>query len=166
MTFFFRSFIFNGTPCVLIRLHGFAKVRRWRRRFLGVTTPPKRIHISKNQLCSMEANSARGAHVQLYLNICPRDFSITIYYFYWVWPTKSIRSQIMRLSINLKKGLQARSASHMSTTLMAGPKGQPYVYNTYGWPEGPAIIPRDSSLGRRPSLFHNFFMFLYHMMDT
>ena len=46
----------------------------------------------------------------------------------------------------------ARRASHMSTTLMAGPKGQPYVYNTYGWPEGPAIISRDSSLGRRPSL--------------
>ena len=81
VTFFFRSFIFNGTPCVLIRLHGFAKVRRLRRRFLGVTTPPKRIHISKNQLCSMEANSARGAHVQLYLNICPRDFSITIFIF-------------------------------------------------------------------------------------
>ena len=141
-----------------------------------MTTPPKRIHISKNQLCSMEANSAKGAHVQLYLNICPRDFSITIYYFYWVWPTKSIRSQIMRLSINLKKGLQARSASHMSTTLMAGPKGQPYVYNTYGWPEGPAtgpkcqpyvhntygwpegptIISHDSYLGRRPSLFHHF----------
>ena len=83
VTFFFRSFIFNGTPCVLIRLHGFAKV--WglcrRRKFLGVTTPPKRIHISKNQLCSMEANSARGAHVQLYLNICPRDFSITIFIF-------------------------------------------------------------------------------------
>ena len=35
---FFRSFIFNGTPCVLIRLHGFAKVwrrRRRRRRFQG-----------------------------------------------------------------------------------------------------------------------------------
>ena len=46
-----------------------------------MTTPPKRIHISKNQLCSMEANSARGAHVQLYLNICPRDFSITIFIF-------------------------------------------------------------------------------------
>ena len=36
---------------------------------------------------------------------------------------------------------------------MAGPKGQPYVHNTYGWPEGPAIISRDSYLGRRPSLF-------------
>ena len=91
-------------------------------------------------------------YVNFHKPICPRDFSITIYYFYWVRPTKSIRSQIMRLSINLKKGLQARSASHMSTTLMAGPKGQPYVYNTYGWPEGPAIISRDSSLGRRPSL--------------
>ena len=36
--------------------------------------------------------------------------------------------------------------------IMAGPKGQPYVYDTYGWPEGPALIPRDSCLGRRPSL--------------
>ena len=36
---------------------------------------------------------------------------------------------------------------------MAGPKGQPYIKNNYGWPEGPAIIPRDSYLGRRPSLF-------------
>ena len=36
VTFFFRSFIFNGTPSVLIRLHGFAKVwRRRRRRFQG-----------------------------------------------------------------------------------------------------------------------------------
>ena len=24
-------------------------------------------------------------------------------------------------------------------TLMAGPKNQPYVYNIYGWSEGPAI---------------------------
>ena len=38
---------------------------------------------------------------------------------------------------------------------MAGPKGQPYVDNTYGWPEGPAIIPRDSYLGRRPSMLIN-----------
>ena len=37
---------------------------------------------------------------------------------------------------------------------MAGPKGQLYVHNTYGWPEGPAIIPRDSYLGRRPSLLY------------
>ena len=36
---------------------------------------------------------------------------------------------------------------------MAGPKGQLYVYNTYDWPEGPAIIPRDSYLGQRPNLF-------------
>ena len=27
----------------------------------------------------MEASSAKGVHVQLYLNIWPRDFSITIY---------------------------------------------------------------------------------------
>ena len=27
------------------------------------------------------------------------------------------------------------------------------AYDTYGWPEGPAIIARDSYLGRRPSLF-------------
>ena len=107
----------------------------------------------KTPFYRMEAGRLRMVYVNFHKPICPRDFSITIYYFYWVWPTKSIRSQIMRLSINLKKGLQARSASHMSTTLMAGPKGQPYVYNTYGWPEGPAIISRDSSLGRRPSLF-------------
>ena len=37
---------------------------------------------------------------------------------------------------------------------MAGPKGQTYVDNTYGWPEGPAKIPRDSYLGRRPSLLY------------
>ena len=36
--------------------------------------------------------------------------------------------------------------------IMAGPKGQSYVYDTYGWPLGPAIIPCDSYLGRRPSL--------------
>ena len=79
VTLYFRSFIFNGIPHVSsFKLHAFAKVwrtrrrrprrrrrRRRRRRFHGVTTPPKRIHIFKNQLCSMEANSARGAHVQL-----------------------------------------------------------------------------------------------------
>ena len=27
----------------------------------------------------MEADSVKGAQFQLYLNICPRDFSITIY---------------------------------------------------------------------------------------
>ena len=43
---------------------------------------------------------------------------------------------------------------------MAGPKGQPYVDNTYGWPEGPSIIPRNSYLGRRPSLFNNHVSFL------
>ena len=43
---------------------------------------------------------------------------------------------------------------------MAGPKGQPYVHNTYGWPEGPVIIPRDSYLGRKPSLF---FILLIHV---
>ena len=48
---------------------------------LGVTTPPKRIYISKKKLCSMEASSAKGAQFQLYVNICPRDFSMTIYYF-------------------------------------------------------------------------------------
>ena len=37
--------------------------------------------------------------------------------------------------------------------VMAGLKGHPYVHDTYGWPKGPAIIPRDSYLGRRPSLF-------------
>ena len=37
---------------------------------------------------------------------------------------------------------------------MAGPKGQPYVHNTYGWPKRPAIIPRNSYLGRRPSLLY------------
>ena len=36
---------------------------------------------------------------------------------------------------------------------MAGPRGQPYVNNTYGLPEGPAIVPRNSYLGQWPSLF-------------
>ena len=36
---------------------------------------------------------------------------------------------------------------------MACPKGQPYVDNTYCWPKEPAIIPRDSYLGRRPSVY-------------
>ena len=36
--------------------------------------------------------------------------------------------------------------------VMADPKGQPYVHETNGWPFGPAIIPRDSNLGQRPSL--------------
>ena len=66
VTLYFRSFIFNGIP---------------QRRFQGVTLPPKWIYISKKQLCSNEATSTNGAQFQLYLNICPRDFSIIIYYF-------------------------------------------------------------------------------------
>ena len=55
----------------------------------------------------IEAGRLRMVYVNFHKPICPRDFSITIYYFYWVWPTKSIRSQIMRLSINLRDGPQA-----------------------------------------------------------
>ena len=37
---------------------------------------------------------------------------------------------------------------------MAGPKGLPYVENTYGWPEGPAKILRNSYLAEvRPCLY-------------
>ena len=36
--------------------------------------------------------------------------------------------------------------------VMASPQAQPYFLNIYGWPFGPDIIPRNSYLGRRPSL--------------
>ena len=70
------------TPRCSFKFHCSGTMRRCRRRrFQGVTTP-KRIYISKKQLCSMEASSTKGAQFQLYLNICHRDFSITIYYLF------------------------------------------------------------------------------------
>ena len=40
----------------------------------------------------------------------------------------------------------------MSMTLMAGPRSQPYVYDTYGCPKEPAIIQHVSYLARMQSL--------------
>ena len=47
------------------------------RRFSGVTTP-KQIYVEK-KLCWMEASSTNGAQFHLYVNICPWNFSRTIF---------------------------------------------------------------------------------------
>ena len=52
--------------------------RKRRRIFQGVTFPLNE-YILKKQLCRMEASSAKGAQFHLYVNICSRNFSMTIF---------------------------------------------------------------------------------------
>ena len=65
--------------------------RRRRSRFQGVETPPKPIHISKNQLCRMKSSSAKGAQIHLLVNIWHSFF---FYDYFSVWQALASRTSM------------------------------------------------------------------------
>ena len=94
----------------------------------------------------MEAGRLRMVYVNFHKPICPRDFSITIYGRNAALPGAGhchchhhmcrTRTAVARFEMRATQKPRPRRV----ISVIRGPKGQPHVYNTYGWPEGRACF--------------------------
>ena len=79
-------------------------------------------------------------------NKCPKNHDWAFIFHNWELKLKIEYFMVLKLQITQKfLCLLSRGSGPLW-------RGQPYVHDTYGWPEVPAILPNSSYLDRRPSL--------------